>query len=85
MDLFAYEISPGAWQPPASSIPGWNWTPPGRALCARWDRMPLWVRIWSRVPWVDRYARAYMWRHGGWDIVPMSDAETDGQSGVREP
>lgn len=35
-------------------------------------RVPGWVRSWYRTPFADRYAHAWMWRHGGWDILPPS-------------
>jgi hypothetical protein len=63
--------SPGGWQPPRDRLPGWNWAPPG-GLRPRFDRLPPWVRLWYRTPFVDRYAHAWMWRHGGWDVLPPS-------------
>lgn len=55
--------SPGAWTPPAGTMPGWNWTPP-EGVRPRPDRAPLWVRVWYRTPFVDRYASVWMWHHG---------------------
>lgn len=63
--------SPSGYRPPADCLPAWNWSPPG-GIRPRLDRMPLWVRIWYRTPFVDRYAYAWMWRHGGWDVLPPS-------------
>ena len=61
--------SPGGWLAPAGSRPAWNWTPPD-GLRWRRDRVPAWVRFWYRIPFVDRYACAWMWYHGGWDVIP---------------
>jgi hypothetical protein len=61
--------SPGGWQPSARTLPAWNWTPP-EGIRPRWDRVPAWVRFWYRTPFADRYAHAWMWRHGGWDVLP---------------
>jgi len=61
--------SPGGWRPPAGSLPGWQWSPPD-GLRPRFDRVPVWVRVWYKTPFVDRYAYAWMWRHGGWDVLP---------------
>lgn len=61
--------SPGGWSVPQDVRPAWNWTPaPG--ITPRLDRVQWWVRLWYRTPFVDRYACAWMWRHGGWDVVP---------------
>jgi hypothetical protein len=48
--------------------------------------MPVWVRIWSMLPVVDRYAYSWMWWHGGW-IVPIDDTDPPPPppAGVREP
>jgi hypothetical protein len=62
--------SPGAWQPPPGTLPGWNWIPPEHGLSSRLDRVPRWVRVWYKTPFVDRYAHSWMWHHGGWDIIP---------------
>jgi hypothetical protein len=48
--------SPGEWQLPPGCLPTWNWAPPG-GLRSRFDRVPLWVRLWYRTPIIDRYAR----------------------------
>jgi hypothetical protein len=61
--------SPGGWAAPAGVLPAWNWTPPP-GLEPRLDRAPWWVRVWYGTPLVDRYAQAWLWYHGGWDVVP---------------
>lgn len=63
--------SPGGWQPPSGCLPAWNWAPPD-GMRPRLDRVPSWVQTWYKTPFVDRYARAWMWRHGGWDVLPPS-------------
>ena len=83
--LVKYEACPGEWCPPAGCVPAWNWTPPGRGLVARFDRVPVWVHIWYRLPWIDRFAYAWMWRHAGWDIVSTVSPDPRDGSGVREP
>jgi hypothetical protein len=61
--------SPGGWSAPAGVLPAWNWTPPP-GVEPRFDRAPLWARVWYGTPLVDRYAHAWLWYHGGWDVVP---------------
>jgi hypothetical protein len=61
--------SPRGWCPPSKVLPAWNWLPPN-GLSLRLDRMSWWVNAWYRIPWIDRYAYAYMWNHGGWDTLP---------------
>lgn len=73
--------TPGGWVAPRGVLPAWNWTPPS-GLTRRWERMPRWVRAWARTPFVDRYAYAWMWYRGGWDVDPVDGPDT---SGVREP
>ena len=61
--------SPGGWTAPPGVLPAWNWVPePG--IVPRPDRMPLRVRLWYGTPLADRYAHAWAWRHGGYDVVP---------------
>jgi hypothetical protein len=67
--------SPGGWTPPPGVIPAWNWTASG--IEPRLDRIPRWVRVWYRTPLIDRWAYAWMWKHGGWDVAPRSDQEYD--------
>lgn len=73
--------TPGGWIAPKGVLPAWNWTPP-TGIAPRPDRMPLWVRAWFRTPLVDRYAHAWMWHRGGWDVEPFDGPDA---SGVREP
>ena len=61
--------SPGGWSAPRGVLPAWNWTPPP-GVEPRLDRAPRWARLWYGTPLVDRYAHAWLWRHGGWDVVP---------------
>lgn len=61
--------SPGGWTAPADVRPAWNWTPPP-GITPRMDRVPPWVRLWYGTPFADRSAHAWMWYHGGWDVVP---------------
>jgi hypothetical protein len=63
--------SPGGWTVPPGVRPAWNWTPPP-GITPRPDRVSLWVRLWYYTPLLDRYAYAWMWRHGGWDVVPRA-------------
>ena len=60
--------SPGGWEPPKRVLPMWNWTPPGGGS-PRVDRAPRWARVWYRTPFIDRFAHAWLWRHGGWDVL----------------
>lgn len=61
--------SPGGWTAPSGVRPGWSWVPPGGAV-PRADLMPRWVRVCNHTPFVDRFAHAWMWSHGGWEVVP---------------
>lgn len=61
--------SPGGWGVPAGARPAWDWTPPP-GIEPRLDRAPVWVRLWYGTPLVDRYAHAWLWYHGGWDVIP---------------
>jgi hypothetical protein len=49
------------------SCRAWNWLPPEGAA-PRLDLVPWWARVWYYLPFVDRYAHAWMWRHGGWEV-----------------
>ena len=69
--------SPAGWQPPDGARPAWSWTPPC-GLTPRLDRVPAWVRLWYKTPLVDRYAHAWMWEHGGWDVLPPNAADSQG-------
>jgi hypothetical protein len=61
--------SPAGWQAPDGVLPAWSWAPPD-GLQPRLDRVPAWVRLWYHTPLADRYAYAWMWEHGGWDVLP---------------
>lgn len=77
--------SPGGWTVPPGVRPGWNWTPP-EGIVPRPDRAPRWVRWWYATPFIDRYAHAWMWRHGACDVFPPAAREPGGDgAGVREP
>jgi hypothetical protein len=75
--------SPGEWAVPVGERPGWSWLPPQGAF-ARLRSMPGWVRVWSMLPLVDRFAYSWMWWHGGW-AVPIDETEPPSAAGVREP
>lgn len=62
--------SPGGWDPPHGVRPGWDWTPPWMGASPTPERMPLWVRLLYRLPFVDRYAHMWMWSHGGFMVFP---------------
>ena len=34
------------------------------------DLVLLWVGAWYQLPFIDRYVRAWMWRHGAWEVRP---------------
>jgi hypothetical protein len=61
--------SPGGWAAPSGTLPAWNWLPPDGAV-PRVERFPAWARLWYQTPFADRYAYAWMWHHGGWDVLP---------------
>ena len=42
--------------------------PPGAQLA--FERTPLWARVWVCIPIVDRFARQWMWSHGGFLVFP---------------
>lgn len=76
--------SPGQWVVPPGQRPGWAWLPEQGAL-PNLRVMPGWVRIWFRLPWLDRYAYSWMWWHGGW-AIPVDPSEPPPPvAGVREP
>ena len=77
--------SPGEWSPPPGVLPAWNWHPAeATGLSPRFDRVPWWALVWFHLPFVDRYAHAWMWRHGGWDVW-LSGYESPGEAGVPAP
>jgi hypothetical protein len=47
--------------------------------------MAWWVRVWYGLPLVDRYAHAWMWAHGGWEVPPSPGVPPEEQASVREP
>lgn len=58
--------------------------PSGHGLTPRLDRVSQWVRVWFRTPFLDRFASSWMWKHGGWDVLPPFEDGPE-ESGVREP
>ncbi len=68
--------SPGGWMAPPGVRPAWNWIPPGSGITPRLDRVPWWARLWYNTPLVDRYAHAWLWYHGGWDVIPPGSASS---------
>jgi hypothetical protein len=78
-------FSPGGWTPPPGVLPAWSWVPPAGAK-PRPDVMPWWVRAWYELPLLDRYAHAWMWAYGGWEVRPPPSSVPPGEhAGVREP
>lgn len=77
-DLPGWVPSPGQWTPPEEARAGKDWVPPGGAT-ERLDRMPWWVRAWSRPPLraLGRFEE-WLWKHGGYDV------ETPGTAAQRE-
>ena len=76
--------SPGGWVPPAGVRPGWDWTPP-HGLVYSLDALPLWLRLWMSVPFLDRVAHVWLWRHGFFLVEPPEAGDVEGGAGVREP
>jgi hypothetical protein len=62
-------LSPGGWTPPPEVLPAWNWLP-SEGAAPRLDLVPWWARVWYHLPFIDRYAHAWMWRHGAWEVRP---------------
>jgi hypothetical protein len=60
--------SPGGWEAPKGSRPGRSWMP--EYARAAPERVPWWVRLWSKTPLVDRFADEWIWRHGGYLVLP---------------
>jgi hypothetical protein len=79
-----YVFSPGGWTPPRGVLPAWSWVPPDGAK-PRLDVVPWWVQVWYELPLIDRYAHAWMWSHGGWEVRPPPITLPGDQAGVREP
>lgn len=61
--------SPGGWRPPPGARPGWNWIPRSGAS-QRLEGIPFWLRLWIRVPVVDRFAFPRLWDRGGYWVHP---------------
>lgn len=60
--------SPGNWTAPERKRAGKDWIPQGGAV-ERLDRMPWWVRAWSRSPLrALRSFEEWLWDHGGYDV-----------------
>ena len=75
---------PTGW-PQKDCEPGKDWVPPGGAR-ERLDRMPWWVRAWSRFPLrpIGRF-EAWLWEHGGYDVEgPRATAERERRSAAYE-
>jgi hypothetical protein len=78
-----FEAMDALWATQAAPSPG-GWSAPGeppQGLVDRLDRVPWWVRVWyhfgvamastgAQAP-LDR-ASAWMWSHGGFDVIPRS-------------
>lgn len=79
------EPTPAGWVAPGGHAPAWNWIPTDHGLSPRLDRVPRWVRIWYRTPFIDRYAYVWMWHHGGWDLTSDEDADPGYNSSVPLP
>jgi hypothetical protein len=43
---------------------------PTQGAAPRLDLLPWWAWIWYHLPFIDRYAHAWMWRHGAWEVRP---------------
>ena len=80
-----WEQTPAGWVAPAGTLPAWNWIPAGHGLSPRLDRVPRWVRIWFRTPFIDRYAYVWMWHHGGWDLNSGEAADPGYNAGATLP
>lgn len=76
--------SPGNWTVPAGERPGWSWLPEHGAL-PNLRAVPGWVRLWYRLPFIDRYAYEWMWWRGGWAVLTADTPPNPPDSGVREP
>jgi hypothetical protein len=64
-----FVLSPGGWTPPPGVLPAWNWLP-SEGAAPRLDLVPWWARVWYHLPFIDRYAHAWMWRNGAWEVRP---------------
>jgi hypothetical protein len=43
---------------------------PAEGASPRLDLVSWWVRVWYQLLFIDRYAHAWMWRHGAWEVRP---------------
>lgn len=55
--------SPAGWSEPDE---------PPQGMVPRLDRVPWWVRVWYYTPLLGRSAEAWVWSHGGFDVLPRS-------------
>lgn len=70
---------------PRGSKPGWNWLPEDGAG-ERQDLAPGWVLWWLNLPFLDRWAHVWMWKHGCFEVTPPGDLPPPPpDSSVREP
>ena len=76
--------SPGEWVVPDGQRPGWEWLPEHGAS-PNLRAMPRWVRVWYRIPFIDRYAYEWMWWRGGWAVLVPGEQPPPPDIGVREP
>ncbi len=82
--VYGAVASPAHWTVPDGARPGWNWLPADGAV-PNLRAMPLWVRIWYRLPLIDRFAYEWMWWHGGWAVIDPGDDPPPPDIRVREP
>jgi hypothetical protein len=61
-------FSPGPWTLPKRKIPGLTWSPPG-GLVPRLDLVPGRVLRCYYAPLIDRWACAWMWNHGAFEVL----------------
>jgi hypothetical protein len=81
-----YVFSPGGHEPPPGVKPGWDW--PDTGLGERQDRAPGWVLWWLHLPFFDRWAHVWMWRHACYEVEPPIEGPEmppGPDAGVREP
>jgi len=89
--------SPGGWRVlddlnPGGRDPSVGWIPSNaHALALTWE-LPLWRRIWARLPFwsCERSLRVWMWYHGYYsvepaEVLPESGPPPGDDAGVREP
>jgi hypothetical protein len=89
--------SPAGWRVlddlnPGGRDPSVGWIPSNAdALALTWE-LPLWRRVWARLPfwWCERSSRVWMWYHGYYsvrptEVLPESGPPPEDDAGVREP